>query len=233
MFLESGVLSTLLEVEPFLAPLLFFPIIAKLVLDFIQTRESNKQVNKAEEEAFNIGSNDQSQVSQDSLEVTQEKLKLEAEEVKKIINDSKSAIEMGRLFNLYNKQIERYQQETRSRASWSFIFAIFSMLLGMSFIIWGGSVIISENGSDKVLAGSAIASIGGAISAYITKTFLDVHKLSITQLNRYFKQPVINDNIIMAQRLADASKDEVVRKEAYQKIISSVCDQMKANSTEK
>ena len=44
-----------------------------------------------------------------------------------------------------------------------------------------------------------IAAIGGAISAYITKTFLDVHKVSLQQLNRYFAQPVINDHILMAQ----------------------------------
>ncbi len=224
--------SNLLDMEPTLTPWLFGLLGFKVIFDFLQTRESNKQVNKAEDEAFNVNSNEKSQVDGDNLVVTQEKLKLEAEQVKKLINDSKSAIEMGRLFNLYNKQIERYQTETRTRASWSFIFAILSMFLGMFFIFWGGSVIISEDGSDKVLAGSAIASIGGAISAYITKTFLDVHKLSVTQLNRYFKQPVINDHIIMAQRLADGSKDDVVRKEAYQKIISSVCDQMRANSTE-
>ena len=67
-----------------------------------------------------------------------------------------------------------------------------------------------------------IAAIGGAISAYITKTFLDVHKVSLQQLNRYFAQPVINDHILMAQRLADALPNDSPKQKAYEGIIASV-----------
>jgi len=144
-----------------------------------------------------------------------------------------NAIAMGRLFNLYSKQIEKYQQETRTRASWSFVFAIISMFLGMAFVFWGGTFILSDTGTDKVAAGAAISAIGGGISAYITKTFLDVHKLSLTQLNKYFKQPVINDNILMAQRLADDVDDTEVRKESYKNIIDSITGLIVENGKDK
>ncbi|MCI5143134.1 MAG: hypothetical protein D3909_15685 [Candidatus Electrothrix sp. ATG1] len=147
----------------------------------------------------------------------------EAEErAYKIDSESSDDIAIGRLFNLYSKQIEKYQQETRSRATWSFIFAILSMCAGMGFMFWGGQFILSAAGANHVTAGAAIAAIGGGISAYITKTFLDVHKLSLNQLNRYFTQPVINDHIVMAQRLAEDVRDDEIRKKSYEKIVTSV-----------
>ncbi|WP_197477824.1 MULTISPECIES: hypothetical protein [unclassified Marinomonas] len=97
----------------------------------------------------------------------------------------------------------------------------------------GGAFILNDTGTDNVAAGAAISAIGGGISAYITKTFLDVHKLSLTQLNKYFKQPVINDNILMAQRLADEVDDIEVRKESYKSIISSITGLIDANNNEK
>src|SRR5262245_44338788 len=47
--------------------------------------------------------------------------------------------EVNRLCNLYNKQIEKYQNATRARATWSFIFAIAAMASGFGFVIWGGT----------------------------------------------------------------------------------------------
>ncbi|WP_353572385.1 hypothetical protein [Candidatus Albibeggiatoa sp. nov. BB20] len=118
--------------------------------------------------------------------------------------------------------MEKYQQETRSRATWSFIFAIISMSFGFGFVIWGGSVLLTAKEPIVLAAGGLLSTVGGAVSGFITKTFLDVHKLSLKQLNRYFQQPVINDHILMVQRLADDSRDEEIRKKAYDKIIDSI-----------
>jgi hypothetical protein len=96
------------------------------------------------------------------------------------------------------------------------------MCAGMGFMFWGGSFILAAPNANHVAAGAAISAIGGGISAYITTTFLDVHKLSLTQLNRYFTQPVINDHIVMAQRLAEDVKDDEVRKKSYEKIVTSI-----------
>ena len=64
---------------------------------------------------------------------------------------------LGRLINLYSKQIEKYQQETRARASWSFMFAIASMFFGMGLVFWGGAYVLSESGADHVAAGGTIS----------------------------------------------------------------------------
>ena len=131
-------------------------------------------------------------------------------------------IPASHLFQLYSKQIEMYQQETRARASWSFICAIIAMFAGFGFVFWGGAVLLKAEQGIVLAAGGLLAGVGGAVSAYITSTFLDVHKLSLAQLNHYFQQPVINDHILMAQRLADESGDPETRRKAYEQTISSV-----------
>jgi cytochrome c biogenesis protein CcdA len=116
--------------------------------------------------------------------------------VAELIESSQTALQTGRLFNLYSKQIEKYQTQTQARAGWSFIFAIIAMVSGLGFLVWGGYEIIREHVKwEHVAAGNAISAIGGAVSAFITKTFLDVHRLSLIQLNHYFRQPVLNAHI--------------------------------------
>lgn len=167
-------------------------VAAGFLLALLQLRNATKRVEESEKKAYNLAP------------------------------ESKDGIKIERLFDLYSKQIEKYQQETRTRATLSFLFAILSMCAGMGFMFWGGSFILVDPTANHVAAGAAISAIGGGISAYITTTFLDVHKLSLNQLNRYFTQPVINDHIVMAQRLAEDVKDDEVRKKSYEKIVNSI-----------
>lgn len=151
--------------------------------------------------------------------------------LKRFKDKAQNSATVGRLLNVYAIQIEKYQQQTRNRASWSFIAALAAMFAGMSFVLWGGFFILSKEGIDHTLAGSSISAIGGGISAYITKTFLDVHKLSINQLNHYFKQPVINEKILMAQQLADDIDDDSFRAKSYEKIINTIMSVIDSNNT--
>jgi len=92
---------------------------------------------------------------------------------------------------------------------------------------------LNEEKTIVLAAGSIISAVGGAIGTFIAKTFLDVHKLSLNQLNKYFKQPVINEHILMAQRLADDSGDPETKKKAYQTIIDSIASLIRQESPEK
>lgn len=156
--------------------------------------------------------------SQKNLDLKAEKL----DELVKVIAKEREATSVNKLFNLYNKQIEQYQQETRSRATLSFTFAIIAMLAGFAFVIWGGSVLLTASEAIALASGGILATVGGIVSGYIAKTFLGVHKLSLVQLNHYFQQPVINDHILMAQRLADDSDDPDTKKASYSLIIESI-----------
>jgi hypothetical protein len=135
------------------------------------------------------------------------------------------------LLSFYNAKIDVYQLETLGRAHFSFVAAVIAMIVGILFVIWGGSVIITGGDWLKAVAGSVISIVGSTISAYITKTFFDMHRISLAQLNRYFRQPVLNSNILMAQRLADLLSPEE-RSAAYKTIIEGVVRQIDAETNE-
>jgi ABC-type multidrug transport system fused ATPase/permease subunit len=135
--------------------------------------------------------------------------------------ESDENLKIGKLFNLYHSQIDKYQQETQSRATTSFTYAVFAMLAGLAVLVWGGFILVYGGVSDHLISGSVVSAIGAATSAYITKTFLDVHKLSLIQLNHYFKQPVLNSHILTAQRLSDVLNGRSKTK-AFEDIIDKV-----------
>ena len=187
-------------------------------------REQNRvrgRLEKAEATAFTEGPARLEEKIRNLTE-SHDGLEQKAQKIDQLLKESQDAIRSGHLFNLYNKQIEQYQLQTKLRASWSFFAAMIAMVSGLAFVFWGGSVMLIGGETIKLAAGGSIATIGGAVSAFIAKTFLDVHRLSVGQLNRYFQQPVINDHILMAQRLADDIGDDDARKRAYELVIGSV-----------
>ncbi len=68
----------------------------------------------------------------------------------------------------------------------------------------------------------------------------DFYKITLTNLRtlfqfilRYFlAKPVINDHIVMAQRLAEDVKDDELRKKSYDKIVSSITALIDATNAE-
>ncbi len=212
--------------EPFITAIAFSSIgvIVGAISQFLDRRrnkQSSEAVREAEKRAY-LDIPEELEAKIRKLADSQEGLEERTGEIAKLLAESREAVSVGRLFNLYSKQIEQYQQETRSRASWSFAFAIVAMVAGFAFVVWGGTVLLTASEPIALAAGGLLSSVGGAVSGFIAKTFLDVHRLSLTQLNRYFQQPVINDHILMAQRLAEDAADEETRRKAYGSIIASV-----------
>lgn len=128
-------------------------------------------------------------------------------------------------------QLNHYQQQTRSRASWSFIFAIIAMLAGLGFLFWGGAILFSQSQWEHIVSGSALSTIGGGVSAYISSTFLKVHKGELKQLNHYFRQPVLRSYALMAVYFAELIDDEELRKKSYEKTINKMIELMQENNT--
>lgn len=196
-------------------------VFIKALGDFIESRTARKRMLEAEKQAFKSGPEAFVKKTEE-LKESQASLEQQARAISALLQTAQNALRVGTLFDLYSKQIEKYQTETQARAGWSFIFAIIAMFSGLGFVVWGGTHILADSGWGHVAAGSGISAIGGAISAYITKTFLDVHKLSLNQLNHYFRQPVINAHVLTAQRLADELSNDAARQKAYETILHNV-----------
>ncbi len=127
------------------------------------------------------------------------------------------------LWTVYNRQIKLYQDETRERAKLSFLYAITSMIIGLIVVIIGAVIIlVNKNSTQNTIAGASISTLGGVLSGYITKTFMDVHRLSISQLNKYFEQPVKKDHILTIRDIIKEIKTVEDREEAYLKVIESI-----------
>ncbi|WP_197477823.1 MULTISPECIES: hypothetical protein [unclassified Marinomonas] len=123
--------------KPLVVVVMAITVILKLILDYFKSKSNSEKVEKAEKAAFDLSTSPlSSEISQ--LKDEHDTLKVATEQAKKVVEDHQNVLVMSRLFNLYSKQIEKYQQETRTRASWSFVFAIVSMFLGMGFIFWVG-----------------------------------------------------------------------------------------------
>lgn len=195
--------------------------VAKAVSDARSTRKAQERVLEAERKAFKVAPEAYAERTEDLRDP-----KGSAEEraivVSKLVHEGQAALQVGNLFDLYSKQIEKYQTETQARAGWSFIFAIVAMAAGLGFVFLGGIYILTTPDWAHVAAGTTLAAIGGAVSAFITKTFMDVHRLSLIQLNHYFRQPVLNSHILTAQRIADRIDDSSARLAGYQQILTNV-----------
>lgn len=136
------------------------------------------------------------------------------------------------LLELYSNQIERYQADTQQRASYSFFFAILAMSTGIGFVVWAGSYAITSESILKTVGTSVISTIGVTLSAYVTKTFSDLHRVSLEQLNRYFRQPVLNEHVLTVERLAQQLEDGA-REGAYVRLIDKILSLMSdANLTD-
>lgn len=210
--------------------------IIKVLIEAKRDNEATKELREAEKFAFLSPVNTKDHDNQPFVITPNESGDADdkkADEKKIAAVEDIDITSLGRLFNLYSKQIEKYQHETRSRATWSFGLALIAMFAGFGFLIWGGTVLLTAKETIVLASGGLISTVGGAISGYVAKTFLDVHKLSLTQLNRYFQQPVINDHILMAQRLAEESNDPETRKAGYEKIIDSLTKLIDAKTAPK
>jgi hypothetical protein len=57
------------------------------------------------------------------------------------------------------------------------------------------------NGQTKVFV-AAIAGVAAALSAFLNRTYLQMYGQTLSQLNRYFEQPVLTGYYLTAERLA-------------------------------
>jgi hypothetical protein len=195
--------------------------IVKLTSDAKKLREVEARVQEAERQAF---SKLPELVREESEKARGAHASLD-EKTKKLAADLETyrgPIQLARLNDLYTSQIERYQTETLARASWSFIWAIAAMISGFGFVIWGGIFAINNPGIDNLAPAALVSAVGGAVAAFIAKTFLDVHRLSLSQLNHYFRQPVINTHILSAQRIIEQIHDVARREAAYASLLDKV-----------
>ena len=70
---------------------------------------------------------------------------------------------------------------------------------------------------------ASIAGVGAALAAFLNRTYLQMYGQTLSQLNRYFEQPVLTGYYLTAERLSQGLKDDP-ESEMRRRIIDQVLE---------
>jgi hypothetical protein len=132
----------------------------------------------------------------------QKEAELQERELKEI-SRLKENIELPNLIELNRLMLDNYHGIATNQATRSFRSSQRAMWTGFAWLILCFSAgFIFPNPGAPLLIGS-LAATGGALAAFLGRTYLRVYERSLQQLNQYFNQPLLNSYYLNAERLID------------------------------
>ncbi len=118
-------------------------------------------------------------------------------------NALQNAKDLVVLIKANRRQMAAYDVLAQAQAKTAFRNSQMAMAAGLAVLIGGAVIAISVNDVATKVATASLTAIGGALSGYIAKTFLDSYKGAMRQLNFYFQQPLITSYLLAVQRLVN------------------------------
>jgi len=125
-----------------------------------------------------------------------------ASERKQALDKVTDDLSLGNLLNLNRTESDEYHVITRAQAAQSFRNAQIAMFFGFALISAGIVAVLLPTPLDVKIAAGVISIIGGTVGGYINRTFLKTHSVSIVQLNKLFRQPLVQSYLLTAERIA-------------------------------
>ncbi|MFG2841669.1 hypothetical protein ACGF12_00630 [Kitasatospora sp. NPDC048296] len=129
--------------------------------------------------------------------------------------DLKQVTPLATLLELNREQIDQYHRIATDQADMSFRSSQRAMWLGLLVVVSCVAGGVYLKGADVKIFMGAIALVGASLSAFLNRTYLRMYGQTLSQLNRYFEQPVLTGYYLTAERLAEdlepRAKDEVRR----------------------
>jgi hypothetical protein len=116
------------------------------------------------------------------------------------------------------KQLNAYDALARNQAKTAYRYGQLATAAGLIMLLIGVFAAISHGGTTTKVTAGVLTGIGGALSGYISKTYLTIYKETLAQLNRYFEQPLVASYVLTAERLAATLPDDS-RPDEYKAII--------------
>lgn len=137
--------------------------------------------------------------------------------------DLKTVTPLATLLELNQSQIDEYHRIATDQADRSFRSSQRAMALGLLLILGCFAAgLYFANGQTKVFV-AAIAGVAAALSAFLNRTYLQMYGQTLSQLNRYFEQPVLTGYYLTAERLAQ-NLGEDPESEMRRRIIDQVLE---------
>jgi hypothetical protein len=143
--------------------------------------------------------------------VSKEKQKFdEKSELLKLAANVSSAVErvddqltLPTLIRLNRAEMAEYHAIVKAQAQRAFRHSQASMIAGLVILLAGAvTVVVPEVPNQAKYAVAALTALGTAIAGFITRTFLRSHEMGVSQLNRFFRQPLVSSYLLTAERVA-------------------------------
>lgn len=112
-------------------------------------------------------------------------------------------LSLANLFVFNRTLMNEYHSITKGQSEKSFRYSQIASFVGLFVLVSGASVAVVPVPALTKIAVAGLAAIGTAISGFISRTFLRSHELAISQLNNFFRQPLVSNYLLMAERLAN------------------------------
>ncbi|RPF30312.1 TRADD-N-associated membrane domain-containing protein [Streptomyces sp. TLI_185] len=126
------------------------------------------------------------------------------------------------LMDLNQRQVERYHEIVTRQARQSYRSAQFAMWAGVAMLAACLYVGLRYNAAEIKAFAAAMGAVSGAMTGYLSKTYLAVYRETLSQLNRFFDQPVTNGYFLAAERLAGDSMPEMRQRIVEQILLVSM-----------
>ncbi|MFE2736240.1 hypothetical protein [Streptomyces sp. NPDC059349] len=157
------------------------------------------------------------------LQAAEEAAELQKEIDAQKLADLKTVTPLATLLELNQSQIDEYHRIATDQADRSFRSSQRAMGLGLLVIVGCFAAgLYFGNGQTKVFV-AAIAGVAAALSAFLNRTYLQMYGQTLSQLNRYFEQPVLTGYYLTAERLAQTLGEDP-ESEMRRRIIDQVLE---------
>jgi len=128
------------------------------------------------------------------------------------------------LINLNRLLLDSYHGIATDQAESSFRSSRRAMWCGFVWLLicFSAAVFLPAGTRTQLLLGS-LAVTGGALSAFLGRTYIRVYERSLQQLNRYFDQPLLNSYLLSAERII-CEMEKSNRDSAYQRVLEQLLE---------
>jgi hypothetical protein len=151
---------------------------------------------------------------------------LARETVAESADELDDAKDLVALIKANRRQMSAYDVLAQAQANTAFRNSQLAMAAGLIVLVGGAIVAIAAPELATKVATASLTAIGGALSGFIARTFLQTYSNAIRQLNFYFQQPLITSYLLTAQRLISELSDGQARDAALNGVINRINEEL-------
>ncbi|MBN0048455.1 hypothetical protein JS756_31005 [Streptomyces actuosus] len=165
-----------------------------------------------------------------SLSRADERLRAEVKgELEQAAERLREKMELPSLLEYNRARLNQYHETTTQQARRAFRNSLIAIAVGLAVLaLCTLTTVVATGRADRVVVGS-IAVLGTVFSGYLGRTYVIVYYRTLSQMNRYFSQPVIEGYLLTAERVAERIQDSGLREENFGKIVDAVLESGREN----